>query len=295
MPVHTERDLALIYSQAAEEHASRVLETHRITDPYYFLIDQEGDLFSPSAHIKVKRKIDTSTSVGILEAQACQAISDWAAGAESGAIAWLSPPGPYPVSKVIISEINHREGVKRVLNRAIVLDIDTRECLDLGRRLSGYSMNRPFLAHSEQLRATPLIMDTTNKTWLEIMEEVMPNTILWNSVKKGEDMLAKQEALAQAEAILFGRSSSLNVSSYEVDRKLQLMLGDKPESCPPKVSASGGQTAFQIFSSHSFESDSKGSLTFPCPACGAINKRSREGYVESCQNPGCPNPSAVRC
>lgn len=43
------------------------------------------------------------------------------------------------------------------------------------------------------------------------------------------------------------------------------------------------------------ESDSMGSLSFPCPACGAINKRPREGYVERCQNPDCLSPEAVRC
>lgn len=43
------------------------------------------------------------------------------------------------------------------------------------------------------------------------------------------------------------------------------------------------------------ESDSMGSLYFSCPACGAINKRPREGYVESCQNSACISPNAVRC
>lgn len=43
------------------------------------------------------------------------------------------------------------------------------------------------------------------------------------------------------------------------------------------------------------ESDSMGSLYFPCPSCGAINKRPREGYVERCQNPDCLSPEAVRC
>ncbi len=294
MSVQLERDLAHIYSQTTEEHASRVLETHRIPDPYYFLIDKDGDLFSPSAHLKVKEKIDTSTGVGVLEAQAFETISKWAYGVESGAAAWISPPRPYPVSKVIISEIVKMNGIKRVLNRAIVLDIDGRECLGLGQRLSSYSSNRPFLTHLEQLRSNPIIMDTTNKTWLEIMEEVMPNNPLWESVRRGEEMLAKQQALAQAEAILskYPQSSSFN---NRRDREMQAMLGDKPESCPPRLSSGVGQTAFQVFSSHSLESDSMGSLYFPCPACGAVNKRSREGYVESCQNPACPDPTKVRC
>lgn len=43
------------------------------------------------------------------------------------------------------------------------------------------------------------------------------------------------------------------------------------------------------------ESDSMGSLYFSCPACGAINKRPREGYVESCQNSACISPDAAHC
>jgi hypothetical protein len=39
------------------------------------------------------------------------------------------------------------------------------------------------------------------------------------------------------------------------------------------------------------ESDSKGSLYFPCPTCGHINKRPREGFVELCQK--CS--ASVRC
>ncbi len=287
----------IFYSQAAEEHASRVLETHRVPDPYYFLIDQDGDLFSPSALLKVKRSISTTLRVGVLEAQALGVISKWARDEQAGAIAWLSPPeeGIYPVSKVIISEIERVNGVKRILNRAIVLDIDGEECLDLGQRLSGYSTNRPFLTHLDQLRSTPIIMDTKNKTWIEIMEEVMPSSFLWKSVRRGDEVVAKQEALAQAQAILTKYSQSSGFNDYDRDREMQKMLGDKPESCPPRASSGMGQTAFQVFSSHSMESDSMGSLTFPCPACGAINKRPREGYVERCQNSACHSPEKVRC
>lgn len=72
--------------------------------------------------------------------------------------------------------------------------------------------------------------------------------------------------------------------------------------CPPgmanSISLSGislGSSAESVGSGGLMESDSKGSLSFPCPACGAINKRPREGYVKSCQNSKCPNPKAVRC
>lgn len=280
------------YSQKAEEHASRVLETHRIPDPYYFLVDRDGDLFSPSARVKVKTITDTSSKVGILEAEAVGAISKWANNADSGAIAWLSPPSPgiYPVSKVIISEIEEVNGVKRVFNRAIVLDIDEKECLQLGQELSQHSTNRPFLTHLDQMRSTPIIMGTQNRLWLKIMEEVMPNTTLWESVRRGDEMLAKQEALAKTESIITKYSGSISFIRERYNREMQAMLGDRPESCPPKSLSSGGQTAFQIFSENSLTTagvlNSKDKdFCNNCPVCGeAINCIVRGG--ESCPSCG---------
>ncbi len=43
------------------------------------------------------------------------------------------------------------------------------------------------------------------------------------------------------------------------------------------------------------ESDSMGSLYFPCPVCKTINKRPREGFVERCQNERCLDRDKVRC
>lgn len=282
-------------TQAAEELASYSLETKRIPDPYYFLLDRDGDLFSPSAQVKVKTIITTNTKVGRLEAQAFESISKWARENETGVIAWLSPPEPeiYPVSKIIISEIEQANGAKKLLNRAIVLDIDKDECLSLGQRLSGYSTNRPFLTHLDQLRSTPLLLDN-NRRWIEIMEEVIPDAILWDSVKRGEEILAKQQALQDAERI-FGHG-------YTDDRQMQQdvkkMLGEKAGSCPVRFTlAYGSQTAFQIFSSHVWEADERGSLYFPCPHnCGKFNKRLRGQTIDYCgegQEGGCGRD--VRC
>jgi hypothetical protein len=131
------------------------------------------------------------------------------------------------------------------------------------------------------------MMDTRDRTWLEIMNLVMPNPNLWESVRRGDEMIAKQKALAEAESIITKYAGSINFNTYERDREMQGMLGDKPESCPVRLSSGAvGQTAFSAFSSHSMESDSMGSLYFPCPKCGVINKRPREGYVENCQGCG---------
>lgn len=272
MPVET-----IISRPQVEELASRVQETHRRPDPYYFLIDANGDLFSPSHQQKVRDIIRTEHIVGQREAQACQFISQWANQERSGAIAWVSPPYPgiYPVSKIIVSEIESVNGSKRLFNRAMVLDIDARQCLELGQRLARFSFHQPFLTNPEDLRAKPIVLDTSRNSLVSILERVIADATQIEMVRNGKDIITKQVALAQA----------ANVYSADYDSRSTLIrgvLGDRPESCPPRpISASGG-TAFQIFSSHSLESDSMGSLYFPCPNCGAINKRPREGYVENC-------------
>lgn len=93
--------------------------------------------------------------------------------------------------------------------------------------------------------------------------------------------------------------------SYEFDRAAAYLR--TRSGCPP-VGSGGIQAISSLgtimvlvamagagISLDSLEPDSKGSLSFPCPACGHINKRPREGHVESCQNSACPNPAAVRC
>lgn len=276
--------------QRIEEFASRIQETHRNPDPYYFLIDADGDLFSPSHHLKVRNIIRTEHPVGVREAQACHFISQWASQESSGAIAWVSPPyqGLYPVSKIIVSEIKQINGAKRLFNRAIILDIDARQCLELGQRLTRFSFYKPFLASPEDLRATPIVLDTRRDSLVSILEYVIADTRQIDMIRNGRDIITKQVAIYEA-----GRVYSADY--YSRSRLITAVLGDKPESCPPKMVSSGGQSAFQIFSSHSVESDSHGSLYFSCPACGAINKRPREGYVESCQNPACWDPTKVRC
>lgn len=68
--------------------------------------------------------------------------------------------------------------------------------------------------------------------------------------------------------------------------------------CPSSRKSSSGSSSAVAGGSGLGESDSKGSLYFPCPVCGAINKRPREGYVSHCQSCGtdkvaCESPGTV--
>lgn len=250
-----------------EELASRFQETHRIPDPYRFLIDTDGDLFSPSHGCKVMSIINTDHMVGQLEKEAFVAISRWVREEPQGVIVWVSPPYPglYPVSKIIVSEIEYVDGHKRLFNRAMVLDIDYRQCLQLGKSLARFSPDQPFLATSEDLRATPIILDATKFSWISILERVIYDTKQIKAIKTGQDIISKKAAKVEAEKIF----------SMDSDRRSMMitrLLGDKPESCPPGLVSTGGQTAFQIFA--------ESALTFTkslnkdpdfcknCPICG---------------------------
>lgn len=68
--------------------------------------------------------------------------------------------------------------------------------------------------------------------------------------------------------------------------------------CPVSASEASSILRGVSFSSRgtiSIESDSMGSLSFPCPVCGFINKRPREGFVEVCQNSSCSDPTKLAC
>jgi len=131
------------------------------------------------------------------------------------------------------------------------------------------------------------VLDTNNKTWIEIMEQVIPDQVLWDSVRRGDEMRAKQEALAEAERIFKNYRptyiTTIATPSSGDDENMQRaifgMLGDKQGSCPIRLASvlSKGQTALQVFSENSLiiggTLNSKDpDYCISCPACGeAIN------------------------
>ncbi len=283
--------------QVAEELASYSLETRRIPDPYYFLVTENGELLSPTAHCKVRDVVLRTHQVGELEFQALSVIEQWAKNNNEGAIAWVSPPYPgiYPTSKIIISEIQHEGETKKLFNRALILDFDEQECLKFAQDLSNFSQDRPLLSHLDQVRSTPLILNTHGKSWMYILQELIVDPDLWQMVRAGEDIKAKEEALVQARVIhhsIFNKS----MPSEDARRAVIGMLGDKSSSCPWLAKAG---TAFQVFAgsslliggSRSLESDQYGSLEFDCPKCKRTNRRSKDTLIPNCQHCG----TNVRC
>lgn len=281
--------------QFVEELASLSHETRRIPDPYYFEITPTGELFSPTKHTKIKDEVKDKTShLGQLEYQALLSIEQWAANNNEGAVVWVSPPQAeaYPVLKIIVSEIEYQGNVKKLFNRAILLDFDVEKCMKLAWNLTSFSHNKPVFTDLDQVRATPLIFDIKNGSWVNIFEKLIDDQALWTMVRNNGDRELKKETLRQAARVQkqFFQAPTL---SYSIDAIMAVsqMLGPKPGSCPPKESTSS--TAFGVFAGSSLligigrgisGSDQYGSLEFECPKCKQTNRRPKGQLIPNCQH-----------
>ncbi len=285
--------------QVVEELASYSLETKGIPDPYYFTVSANGELFSPTAQCRIKDIVEDKTGpLGKLEYQAVLAIEQWAANSNDGSVVWVSPPHPgvYPTSKIIISEIEQNKGEKRLFNRAVKLDFDEKECLEFAQNLANMSQNRPLLQHLDQIRSTPFILNTHGNSWMYILQELIDDPALWQSIRNGEDQRAKKEALRQAVMVqkrLFTAPESIPSYSLQEDQMAVIqMLGPKSGSCPVLFSAGAGKTAFETFSGSSLTFGGSTSKDKDyCNKCGAC------GEVIKCivkRGGSCPKCKAVR-
>lgn len=263
--------------QFVEELASLSQETHRIPDPYAYSITAKGELFSPTAKCLVKETIDDKiSSLGQLEYQAVLATEQWVASNEEGVSIWISPPktGIYPTAKIIIQEIEHEDNAKKIFNRAIVLGFNEAECMKFAWNLTSFSLNKPIFRDADQIRAIPLILDTKNKPWVDILEKLIDAPDIWAMIRNGEDKQHKKEALRQAAVVqkqFFANPRLLY--SDEAKIAVMQMLGPHQGSCPPKTGLQSNRTAFQVFWENSFiYSGSVNKDPDFCKSCPVCNK-----------------------
>lgn len=250
--------------QTIEETASCSAESKRLPDPYYFLITTSGELLSPTAYCKVKGAVDRSTYIGELEFQALEKIEDWLKDGGGGAIAWVSPPeeGVYLTSKVIVSQVEERDGAKVLFNRAIVLDIDEQRCAKLARDLTNLSANHPLLSSINEIRSNPLILNTPGLGWTYVLEELLPDLNL-EVIRTGEDKRRKAEAVHQAQRIyqeMLLKNGRVDTEDLVAVASQTGMMGGYALSCPL---VSSRKTAFAMFLENSQWFCKK------CPNCNA--------------------------
>lgn len=282
-------------SEAVEDVSSEIHETNRIPDPRILIIDNNDILRLD--RVRVDDSIEKRSYLGGVEYEAFEKIKDWSRKNESGVEIWFSPSfeGFYLVEKIDIGEIRYAsDGTKILLKKAILLDIGENDFLNIANNFA-LSIGYEGFKTSEELRSKPIFC-----TRIEMKNFLLSISELTNQIEmisKGEDLNNKAknyERLShfQKEGYIF--PDHYHPNDYYYVREMaeqERMMGRNSVSCPPR-------TVFQSYSGDRRDvegDDGLGSREFKCPACGYTNIRPFGGFVHSCQNPNCPNPSAVRC
>ncbi len=255
--------------QRFEELASEIHETNRLPDPYLFVFDEQTNQFITPAGESVVDNIVTDSYLGAVEYSAWQRIQDWSSNNASGLALWFSPPFEregYENSKFIIHELSLLEtGEKIIFNRAVILDIEAQELLDLANALSSKKIMNP-----EMLRSQPLFPNLQDfQHWFA--NELSGITYQTGIIESGRDLLLKREAYASAQDIyssiaivgedLFSSQMYAAAVREAEDREL---IGEHSRSCPPGQSKQS--TAFEKALEYSSNSNEK-RLNCTCPFC----------------------------
>lgn len=178
------------YPQEVEFQASLSLETNRIPDPFVYLI-KKGRLFSPVTQNFVEKSITQNNSIEEAEYEAFQKIQEWAIQSEDGIVVWISPPHPdkYTASKIIFSDILYNFNLEKFLrNRAICFDWTSGQCLSFAKSLGLSAVT------SQELRSTPIFLETSAEEFLKMIESYSPQQAA--IIREGKDFLIKEELMA---------------------------------------------------------------------------------------------------
>ncbi len=262
-------------TQAIPEITSCLQESRRSPDAYCFVQDKDGDLYSPTAECKVASIIKRDNLVGQLEGQAFDFINRWFRDSEAGAAVWISPQDSvyYPTSKLIISEILHPNSQKRLLNRAIILNLRYEDCLERAQALAERSQNRPLLLSLNSVRSTPLIFSAGD--WIDTLKELIVAPEIWEKIKTGQDLKDQEKALEQAERIY---------DSFFNAEQVRDMFGQGVViSCPIRMD---GLTAFKAFLAHSNSSENCPEIC--CNICSWVANDEEVKKIQAGQLTNCP-------
>lgn len=271
--------------QVVEELSSYSLESKRTTDSYSFIVTQDGELLSPSADCLVKNVIKKDAKLGQIEYQALCKVEEWAKQTAEGTIVWISPlyPGEYPVSKIIVSELEYKGSIKLLFNRAILLNISSEDCIRLANNLSAYAGVQQRFYSSEDVRGQAIPIPSKDIHWSYVLGEFIDLPQVWSDIRAGMDTKAKNEALRAATEVypkLFSSSNIVRIQSTG-------LLGPYPVSCPPK---SERPTAFVYFFKNSLLLNTE---YFDCPKC---DKKIESGKgITTCPHCGARKEDYNRC
>lgn len=232
---------------------------------------------------------------------------------------WISPMQPYPETRIVV-------GVKK---QTISKKYQYLECYGISTTLSRQDslLLMQFLVslsdrkHNypddpEELRSLVVNLNVPDDTDpFKYLSELikLPETDRFESILNGKAKKIKSQAV-KAAAIATSKARNnpqiIYIDPIGQGSYIESYMGMLGFGMNPKGSGCGisNTDALNIYSSTATEfnpysnqysmvdaGDGLGPAEFPCPECHHINRRPLGGYVYSCQNPRCPNPSAVVC
>lgn len=253
----------------AEKEASRSLETRKIPDVWWFYLKGEN-LMSPFTLDTVENSIEKDSPVGQREYDAFKEAQTLVVENDSGFILWYSPEhkNKYPVPKIIISEIVKTIHTKLVFNRAIILDPQNNDAIQIVNQISGW-----YFIDLEEIRKHVFFFSLPEGFhWTRYLEEFIWAPEEFEQIRQGTDVKMKIRAVRKMEEILKTETRPSYVWARMQDMG---MVGPNPEACPLKPSL----TAVEFIFKHSLASGEK-KFVKNCGNCGAvINDYIGAGYM----------------
>lgn len=224
--------------QIVEEIASWHRESNRQTakgiDYYLYDEDEAGEFISPANKEKVSGAINRTCYLGQVEAEIVEEIQI-KKGLGEQVFIWISPqyPDNYFDLKVTITNPIIDHGRRRWENRVILFDLGEDESLELAQKIAVVSKNRPLLSSLEEIRRTPLILDSS-LDWVEMLVSATGDEELGEIIRTGADKEAKKEALEKSSQfyndLLGGPSVELKIE--KIDFGETYGFGESLSSCP---------------------------------------------------------------
>jgi hypothetical protein len=237
-------------------------ETNREPDTYHFTIEN-NKLTDPNT----KRPVLDFIEEGV-EKDVARNLEDWAIRNEEGLALWISPSleGKYPCSKIIIHKIAYTQNKEKVILNSVIL-FDTE------------------IKNPNYKRKTLYTLPDSEDNIFKILNWVKRKS-------KEETNFETSSKTSLQKAKYFVDQIRMGIPHQQIieEMKKSEFLGKNSISCAIGVSFSNlveSSSSIYIFSGE----DEYGTLEFPCPSCGATNRRPSGQLISNCQHCG----KDVRC
>lgn len=259
-------------------------ESLNLPDCYTFEVS-ETRLVDPLTRKPVEESITSETYIDKIEFAAFLAIQSWACKTSEGTAFWVSPPDPERSSqgKIIVSELRDVNGVKRMMNRAILFDVVfPNDCISIANSISNVvGGDKRCYASVFETRLYPILSSTYYSTqdWAHVLALYITQAQdQWDLIKNGEDILLMAVSQQHATEVFDMNNSGIRIQKDEYG-------GTNDKSCPDLGER---KSAFLYFMGKSMVYNTSPEMKcVTCPYCNQVVDAYRINGELYCSNQFC--------